>query len=513
MKISDLKNYTVVSGASPVSVSKAQPEQPDTRVDLSTGKPLDPLSRGVQDVIKGFGDFTGATAIGEGLGTAAYNASQLPKEFNKLATSAPGTYKSGFAPVDVPKMAGGIIQAGANFAPGAGAGAGLATKVGLGAATGYAFDVGTKLQEGKGTESFIPGFGTAVGAGLPLVGAGIGVANKMVSRLVKGLGSGLSGVSTEAIDRIVSNPERALEVSRNIAKTGNSRVLEQNARDIVNGVSKIRQEARSAFGEGLQKLKAEDINPTKFRDSIQSFLDSNGVSLNAKTNVRNLENVEFSDPKNLQRASDLIDELSKTKLDGLSLRNLLKKVEDTRFKTATSDERLAFNAFTKDLAESIKGAISGSTDKLGEINKAFSQDMQLAEATQNIFGKVNFKNLPEVVKASQKLESLFSQKGLAPQVVDDFLTRIGINPADFKTGEAVRQITNKASGANTKGLSVGEIMQQATSAIITPEMVKKIAIGTGMAEQRLGSFLQELAPAARNIVIEGLLKLNQESQK
>ena len=100
--------------------------------------------------------------------------------------------------------------------------------------------------------------------------------------------------------------------------------------------------------------------------------------------------------------------------------------------------------------------------------------MQLVEAVEDIFGKVDYKNLSEVVNASKKLETLFAQKGLAPDVVDDFLKRIGISSADFRTTEAVRQITDKTTQANTKGLSVGELMQQITSSVITPQLVRDV---------------------------------------
>lgn len=490
MKITDLKSYTVVGGARPVSV----PEQ-----QKGLGQQIGDIAQGVSNFIgaKGLTDLAGSQIAKFGLG-----ASGNMDAANRVAQPS------------VEQVIGSAIQTGANFIPGAGIGAGLAKKVAIGAGTGYAMDVGNSLQQGRSLQdSLQPGIGTSVGGGLPVVSVAIKPAVAILGRLFKGLGSGLSGVSTNALDAIVNNPQKAQEVSKQISKSGGDKILESNARQIIEGVSKIRQEARTAFGEGLQQLKKEDINPTTFRNSIQSFLDANGVSLNKKTNTRMLNGVEFSDPKNLQRASNLIDELSKVRLDGLSLRNLLNKVENTRFKTATSDERLAFNAFTKDMANAIKGAITSSTDKLNQLNASFSQDMQLAETAQNIFGKVNFKNLPEVVKASQKLEGLFAQKGLAPGVVDNFLQRIGVKPSDFRTSEAIRQISGKVKGTNTEGLTIGELTQSLTSAIITPDIVKNISIATGMAKEKFLPFLQSLGPVSRNAVIQALLQANRDSSQ
>jgi len=78
------------------------------------------------------------------------------------------------------EVVGSAAQFGANFIPGAGVGANLSTKIGVGAATGYAFDVGSKLQDKSKTvgQSLTPGLGTAIGAAVP-------VAGKLISEGVK----------------------------------------------------------------------------------------------------------------------------------------------------------------------------------------------------------------------------------------------------------------------------------------------------------------------------------------
>lgn len=419
--------------------------------------------------------------------------------------------------VDFPKMkqvVGSAIQGAANFIPGAGEGLNLAAKIGLGAATGYAVDMGSKLQNKDQTvgQALVPGAATAIGGGLPIVGAAIvRPATRIIGRLVKGLASGTSGVASDTIDKIIDNPKYAQEASNRLEKSGNSAVLKENAQQIVQGISNLKQQARKSFGEGLDQLSKEDINPTTFRQQTQGFLDKYGVS--SEGDKRILSGVEFDEPKNIQKASDLIDKLHTTELDGKSLRKLADDIDSAKYKTATSDERLSFNAFLKDMSSSLKEGISASTGKLSEINKNFSQDMQLAESAENIFGKVNFKNLPEVVKASQKLEGLFNQKGIAPDVVDSFLSRIGINPEEFKTGEAVRQITNKSETANSVGTGLGEITRAATSAVITPKIVRDLSIFTGASKNTLLPFLRELKPAARAILLNALATGNAQSEQ
>jgi len=480
MKITDLKSYTVLG-----SESSLQPFTEQNEPETSFGQKVLDAGTGVSNFFggKGIADLTGATI-------AKAKAKPEEKEFVEFPTAK--------------EVAGSAIQLGANFIPGAGVGATLGRKALVGAGMGLAFDVGSKLQKG---ETPSPGIGTAIGATLPVGGVVIGLAGKLLGRLTKGLGSGLSGVSTKTIDSIIENPKVAQQFSKTLLKEGNSKILEQNAKQIVNGVSTIRQQARKAFGEGLETLSETDIAPKTFRDSTQKVLDRYGVI--TEKGKKTLQGVEFTDPKNITKATELINTLSNVKLDGKSLRKLADDIENSAYKVATSDERLSYNAFIKDLSSTLKQSISASTPKLDEINKVFSQDMQLVEAVEDIFGKVDYKNLSEVVKASKKLETLFAQKGLAPDVVDDFLKRIGIDSADFRTSEAVRQITDKSTQANTKGLSVGELIQQITSSVITPQLVRDIAIKTGIADTVLSPFLTSLkglSPALQKTLIQALLQ-------
>lgn len=482
MKISDLKTYTVL-GNSEASLPKEKEKK-------STGQKILDAGTAVTN-------FLGGKAIQETFGAEIAKARAKPED--RQFITQPG----------VKETIGSGLQLGANFIPGAGTGANLATKIAIGAGAGYAFDVGSKMQQDKTLgETVTPGIGTAVGGVLPVAGAVVKIGKNIVTRLFKGLGAGLSGVPTETIERIVSNPKLAQQASDKIAKTGNSKVLEENARTIINGVSKVRQEARSAYGKAVSELKATDIDPKVFRKTIGTTLDKIGSVV--KNGERILKNAEFDNPIMLKKANTAINKLSKTELNGLSLNKLQNEIDNLAFKTTGDDaQRLSFNAFVRDLSDSVKSSINQSTNKLKDINKAFSTDMQLTETIEDIFGNVNFKNLPEVVKASQKLENVFSQKGLAPDVVDTFLERIGVSAKDFKTTEAVRQISNKTTGVNAKGLSIGEITQQATSAVITPTMVKNIAIATGLAEQKVVPFLNLLKPVARNTVIQALLQGNQ----
>lgn len=357
------------------------------------------------------------------------------------------------------------------------------------------------VQSGKvGKEA---GIAAAVETALPVVGKVLTPVKNIVSRLVKGLAAGTSGVGTETIDKLVTNASMAGKEVKQLKALGNAGVLKKNAETIVNGVSKIKKEARTAYGVGLEALKATDIKPKEFRTGVQSIFDDYGSVI--KGNTREITNAEFKDINNLKKASSIFDKISNTKLDGKSLKSILDSIEKTRYPNPKTEEAMAFNSFVGDITNRLKSTISKSTNKLNEINAAYTKDMQLAESIEQIFGKVKFKNIQEVNKVSQKLESLFSQKGLSPEYVDDFLNRIGIKPEQFTTSEAVRQITNKTTGANTKGLSIGEIIQQVTSSVITPKLVRDIAIKTGKSEVFIKKLLENTAPTARAAIIKSLI--------
>lgn len=491
MKISDLKDYKVL----PSSGGSGSGSAPEPQAKSGWQKTM--------DVGTGVANFFGAKGISEQFGA-------------DIARARAPEAEKGF--VEYPKMkevVGSAIQTGANLIPGVGKGVGMLGKTAAGLGAGYAFDVGSKLQDkNKATgEALTPGIGTAIGGGLPVAGAIIKPAAKIVGRLFKGLGSGLGGVSSENIERMVANPEFARKASDKLAKSGNNRMLEENAKTIISGVSKIRNEASSAYRSGLDKLSDVDIKPDKLKKGFFGALEKNKIAVGEGGKI-DFANADFLDPKIQQKAESIINKINQQDdLTGTGVRKLMDMVDNSRFKSAPDGERQAFNAFVGDLKQGIKDGINASTDKLSKINAKYSADQQLAETVEDIFGSVNFKNLPEVVKASQKLEGLFAQKGLAPEVVDNFLSRIGVNPAEFKTAEAVRQISNKGMPANTKGLSLGEITQQVTSAIVTPTTIKNLSIATGMTKQKLIPFLRQMKKPARNIVIQALLSTNQDNSE
>ena len=383
-------------------------------------------------------------------------------------------------------------------------GIGLGTKI---AGRGLTSGTVASVQEGEvGKEALAAG---AVEAALPVAGKVIKPAFNIIGRVFKGLGSGLSGASSEAIENIVKNPSVAKETIKKINEEGSESLLRENAKKIVQGVSKIKSDARKAYGKGLEELAEADIKSSTFRAKVQPVLDKFGSTI--ENGERVLKNVEFENVKSIKKASDFIERLKTVDLNGKSIRKLVDDIDSSRFKTATSDERLSYNAFAKDLSSSLKKAINESTDKLSDINKNFSQEMQLAESVEDIFGKIKFKNEKEIVKAASKLETIFNQKGLKPEIIDSFLNKINIDPTDLRTTESVRQIGELTTRANQQGLNITELVQSVTKGIVTPKAVRDIAVVTGQTDEFVTNVIKPLiektAPTARGTLLETITSM------
>ncbi len=377
-------------------------------------------------------------------------------------------------------------------------GANLATK--LGARAGTSASVAT-LQEGEvGKETAIAGGAELlIPAGAKVLKAPIAI----MKRLLKGVGTGLAGVGTRLLESISADPKTAIETSKIILKEGDKKILRQNADAILKGISRIRKEARGLYGKGVEALKDVDIKLDVIRKNTKEVLEGYGVKFDKGIDLSNSEIFDKGIQKKLKELITLVNE--QVKPDGKKLRAVMQKLESSKFKTTGSDpNRLAFNAIVKDLTAGLKKSINESTDKLGKINTKFSSDMQLAEAMEKIFGKVKFKSQTELSAIAKKLESLFSQSGLDEETTENFLKRIGINPAKFKSSEATRQIYGVETGKNSVGLNPVEVIRAFTSAVVTPEAVKNMAIVSGLSEELLKAIAKYANPAIRSTIIKSL---------
>lgn len=440
------------------------------------------------------------------------NTLGIQKKTSKMTTGAEGLIpESAITPTNkYQKIGAGIAQIGEYMLPALGTtkavntGAKIANILSRAAQSGAIASAQAGGNVGK--ESVIA---TGTEIAFPVAGKVLKPVANVMGRLFGGFGAALSGASMSQISQFIDNPRVAKDVAEQIIKDGQDGILTANAKKIIDGASRLRREAVEKYGAGLEKLSKTDIKPSVIKKNVIGKLQDNKISI-SKNGV-NLSNSEILDKKLQGRAKDLILKInSLTNASGKDVRNMLKTLETSKFKTAIEPNRVSFNSLVDDLYDGLKKSIKESTNKLSVIDKAYSDTLQLTEAIEDIFGKVNFKNKSELNNVARKLEGLFSKKALDPKTIDEFLIRIGEKPTEFKTSEAVRQTLNKQTGANTKGLTFAEITQQITSSVVTPQAILNLSIATGIAKEVLEKLVNNVEPVARGAVLKFLIDLNKE---
>lgn len=253
MTINDLKgNYNVVG------VHPTAPTPPPT----SSGGDLLSKAAGVATSI-----FPGTGAIGEGLGTALANIGQVARG------------KSPNIPVNVPKMAGGILQAGAlPVSLGAAAPASV-----LGAAAQYGglgaiSSAGASLEHGNSASQVATdaakggAIGGATGGIFNLLGKGISaIANKTAPSAL----SFTSGVPKAAIEQAAANPATA--------KEGLGLTVNEVRNKALGSLDSLHTDLGTEFQTGLKQLGATQADTTGLAPKL--FTDARNIAEKYKVSL------------------------------------------------------------------------------------------------------------------------------------------------------------------------------------------------------------------------------------
>ena len=356
--------------------------------------------------------------------------------------------------------------------------------------------VSTLQSGGDAREVATAGAGSAAFSLLGPVGK---LVKNVGGRALKGLGAGLSGKPGGAIDAILENPKVAKEQFKKLTKGGKEAVMKdmnERVKIIRDGFTNVRKESSEAFGKGIDELKSKvKVDPATLNKNLTETASSFGVNP-GDTVEEILDNSDFlSKPiaNRVKKVNDILE--GSDKFSGDKVREVFKTLEGRKFKTTGSDsEKIAFNKYIDEMTGTIERSLIDADDTgiLKQINADFSADRQLLDAFESIFGKVKFKNIDEALKASNKFDQLFKQKGIGDDVIDRFFTRIGVDPSDFRAKSSVTESFVKDTPANAKGLSIGELIQTATSSVITPETVTRVSANLGIANDVASRLLKNL---------------------
>lgn len=175
------------------------------------------------------------------------------------------------------QIAGAVLQTAAvPLAAAVTGGSSLAGQMAIGAATGYAYDVGNKLAEGRGaTESLVPGMGTAAGALVPPVVKGIGMAGKAVIDSATRLTAPLIGKATTAV-------KEAISPSKNVPDAIGE-VLQGKPKDVPKGAIALTNIDTTGVKTFVQLQERLDTSIGTLSDEVDRFLaqDPTRTPLNA----------------------------------------------------------------------------------------------------------------------------------------------------------------------------------------------------------------------------------------
>ncbi len=266
------------------------------------------------------------------------------------------------------------------------AGAKALANIGTGVATGYGFDVASKLSSGQ-DNVLTPGLGTALGAGAGVLGAGVGVAGAIrgpvaeAERNVKALGK-LENYYKDVQKVVNKAGGKGIDVKGELAKSGllndvvdsSGHINTQDAMAALNEYIKPQEDviSRSLANEG-RRIALTDVEKI-LKDAVKS----SGVEGGALT--RALNNVD----------DDVAGYALRADLDGMVPLSVIHDAKVSKYSTINY-----LNPETKivdkTIARSLKGIVEHNTKSVDV--KALNEELQKHYSTLNLLEKLNGKKV------------------------------------------------------------------------------------------------------------------------
>lgn len=384
------------------------------------------------------------------------------------------------------EVIGSAIQTGANFIPGAGPEAGILARTAIGAATGYAYDVGQNLQENKSIkDSLKPGAGTVTGGLLPIVTKGLGT-------LAKASAGFTSGVGSDVIDRAIKNPN---EVDVAVKKFASTPEAKQELVDSAkSSIQSYLQQRSSEYGESVNKLTSKVGFQGKQTaiDSFKNEISKFGGEIKNGQVVFKDTTLTKADENNIKQAFSKINKWQNTSVKGMDgLRQAVGNLMDDFKVTGNSRANVILSkvkdSITKDLSKNVPGysdvlkTYGSKTELANNVLKELSLKGSAKESTQLNQVLRLFKKDPQVVK---QLSSIMGEKE-----VNSFLN--DISGAILSEWAPKGVLSNIARAVGDIGLAGGAIMTGSTPlglaslgtvAASSPRIVGKVARLSGKAQ-------------------------------
>lgn len=359
-------------------------------------------------------------------------------------------------------------------------GASALGKIGAGAATGYAFDVGANLQEGKtGTQALKPGLGTAIGTAIPAAG----VAKNVISRSA-------SKQAPRVINSLIKPLQKDFSYGKNPGRAvAEAKIVANSFDELATKINSTRQTTGQEIGALGRKLSTKPV--LNISNSLSPLDDAMKVaaSQNNQTLLNRLSSVKKSIVNNLGLGVDdagnsIIKELGPRKLNGLTFsegRDILGTIGDiTQFTGNPSDDK-AVNAALKLVYGNIKG-----------------ETLKVADSLNPTLGK-------QFRKLTEKYADLHSAE-IATKYRDKIVERsnlVGLSPQMAGIGSGLITLI-ATGGAATPAVLVGVAGAALDKAAQSPAFKTRLAAALAQkSPQEISTILQKAPALAKFLETKG----------
>jgi hypothetical protein len=422
----------------------------------------------------------------------------------------------GTAGITNKQVIGSAIDTAAMFAPGAGKGASLLTKVLVGGATGYTLDVGTNLQNSNKTigQDFTPGLGTAVGAVLPFAGY-------LISALTKKFVGFTAGTGEAVIQRAIDNPDAVGEAVTKYAKSPEAK--QELVNTATTAVQDFVKQKGQEFGNAINSMTVKEggfISKTPAENAFKDALDTFGVGIN-QTTEKPTGTLDFTNSSlskeaesSLNQVFDKINNWKDETPKGLdSLRQYIKGEMGNYKIQGASKVDAVLNSTMKALRSNLSENLNGYASTLQNFSeKSQTTTELLKELGLSGVAKPSTK-LANVMKVFKKDPSVMDNlyKVMGPKEANDFLNQIsGAVLSDWipsgKVGNAMRTAGDVGLGIGAHALGIGAAPAVGAAvtgaAVASPRIVGALARTAG---SRVG---QVASKTLQKGITAGVSKLN-----
>ena len=413
--------------------------------------------KGFIEKVAGVGEFLGVKPAGEYIASKIFpmtkeaKALQLPERQQLQKEITPSSKK----------VIGSILTTGLMASP-LGLPKTLLGKVALGGVTGYGFDIGQKLQEEKAfLDTIAPNWGTAIGAGIPLAGAGV---NK------------IKNAFKAQAPRIINSLIKPLQKDLSYGKNPGRVIAEEGI--IAND-----------FDELLTKITEKK---TEFGNKIGSIVKNNPDKILDLTDiVKPIEDAIKQAQKAPRVNQELIKRLNDTLSDILGEATIKtgQKVFTRQLRNINPEQTFEIKQIISDITK-----FTGNASDDGIVNKALKQVYGGIKARLNTA-------LPQLIKLNEKYADLSSAK-IATQYRDKILERqalVQFAPALRGFGTALFSIMANPE-AIVPAVLIGVSEYTLEKVISSPALLTRLASWLAKTPVQQQNMIYQQIPALKNVV-------------